>query len=53
VNPHYIEDVPVIRYDSTGRSVLMNDWHQDPEFVSAVRCFPWVLEGGQDQRTYR
>ena len=39
--PHYIEDVPVIRYVSgTGRYVLMNDW-QDPEFFTG--SFPTLF----------
>ena len=42
-NPHYIEDVPVIRYVSSGRSVLLNDW-QDPEFFSG--SFPTLFPLG-------
>jgi hypothetical protein len=42
-NPPYIEDVPVIRYVSTGRSVLMNDW-QDPEFFTG--SFPTLFPFG-------
>jgi hypothetical protein len=41
--PHYVEDVPVIRYVSTGRSVLMNDW-QDPEFFTG--SFPTLFPLG-------
>jgi uncharacterized protein DUF6570 len=41
--PHYIEDVPVIRYVSTGRSMLMNDW-QDPEFFTG--SFPTLFPLG-------
>ena len=41
--PHYVEDVPVIRYISTGRSVLMNDW-QDPEFFTG--SFPTLFPLG-------
>jgi len=41
--PHYIDDVPVIRYVSRGRSVLMNDW-QDPEFFTG--SFPTLFPLG-------
>ena len=41
--PHHIEDVPVIRYVSTGRSILMDDW-QDPEFFTG--SFPTLGSGG-------
>jgi hypothetical protein len=40
---HYVEDVPVIRYVSTGRSMLMNDW-QDPEFFTG--SFPTLFPRG-------
>jgi Domain of unknown function (DUF6570) len=42
----YIEDIPVIRYVSNGRSVLMNDW-QDPEYFtgSFPILFPLGLGG--------
>jgi hypothetical protein len=39
----YIEDVPVIRYISNGRSVLMNDW-QDPEYFTG--SFPTLFPLG-------
>ena len=41
--PHYIDDVPVIRYVSRGRSVLMNDW-QDPDFFTG--SFPTLFPLG-------
>jgi uncharacterized protein DUF6570 len=41
--PQYVEDVPVIRYVSNGRSVLMNDW-QDPEFFTG--SFPTLFPFG-------
>ena len=41
--PHHVEDVPVIRYVSTGRSILMDDW-QDPEFFTG--SFPTLFPLG-------
>lgn len=41
--PHYMDDVPVIRYVSRGRTVLMNDW-QDPEFFTG--SFPTLFPLG-------
>jgi hypothetical protein len=41
--PRYIEDVPVIRYISNGRSVLMNDW-QDEEYFTG--SFPTLFPLG-------
>ena len=43
MTPHYVEDVPVIRYVSAGGSVLMNDW-QDPEFFTG--SFPTLFPLG-------
>lgn len=40
----YIEDVPVIRYVSNGRTVLMNDW-QDPEYFTG--SFPTLFPLGK------
>jgi Domain of unknown function (DUF6570) len=40
---HYIEDIPVIRYTSSGHSVMMNDW-QDAEFFTG--SFPTLFPLG-------
>jgi hypothetical protein len=40
---HYVEDIPVIRYRSNGRSVLMNDW-QDAEYFTG--SFPTLFPLG-------
>jgi hypothetical protein len=42
-SPHYTDDVPVIRYVSKGRTVLMNDW-QDAEFFTG--SFPTLFPLG-------
>jgi len=39
----YVEDVPVIRYVSDGRSVLLNNW-QDPEYFTG--SFPTLFPSG-------
>ena len=42
-NSQYVEDIPVIRYVSNGRSVLMNDW-QDSEYFTG--SFPTLFPLG-------
>ncbi|EED14505.1 hypothetical protein TSTA_107130 [Talaromyces stipitatus ATCC 10500] len=44
--PRYIDDVPVIRYSSNGRLVLMNDWQDADYFTGAFpTLFPYGVGG--------